>query len=368
MINRSKTIVKTSIIGILTNFFLVVLKAIIGLVAGSVSIFMDAINNLSDVLSSVVTIVGTKLAQKKPDKEHPYGHGRIEYLTSLFIGIIIVLAGIGAIIESISSIIRGDEPSFDIVWVILIAIAVIVKIFLGLYYRYMGKKVNSESLKGSGVDALFDAFLSFGTLVSIIVMLAWNVNIEGYIGSIIGLFMIRSGIGVLIHSMSSIIGERTNKETTEAIKHIIYQDPAVIGAYDLFITNFGPDFGIGSIHIEVNDQLTANELHSITKRLSDRIHERFGIVMTIGIFASNNSNPVIAQIRETIKKEVETSEILKEAHGFYCNQEAKIVTFDVIIDYEEENADKVIKKVKENLTKKYPDYQFYIIKDEDIIE
>lgn len=368
MIDRSKTIVKTSVIGILTNFFLVVLKAIIGLLAGSVSIFMDAINNLSDVLSSVVTIIGTKLSQKKPDKEHPYGHGRIEYLTSLFIGIIIVLAGVGAIIESIMSIIRGDKPSFDVVWVFLIALAVVAKILLGLYYRYMGKKVNSESLKGSGIDALFDAFLSFGTLISIIVMLAWNVNIEGYIGSIIGLFMIRSGIGVLIHSMSSIIGERTSKETIEAIKHIIYQDPAVSGAYDLFITNFGPDFGVGSIHIEVNDQLTATDLHTITKRLADRIQERFGIVMTIGVFASNNSNPVIAKIREDIKKVVETSEVLKEVHGFYCNQEAKIITFDVVSDYEEENADIAIKKVEDDLNNKYPDYHFCIIKDEDIIE
>lgn len=368
MNNRNKIIIRTSIIGILTNFFLVVLKATIALFTKSVSIFMDAINNLSDVLSSVITIIGTKLAQKKPDAEHPYGHGRVEYITSLVIGLIIVGAGVSAIVESISSITRGGKPTFDILPMILIAIAVLVKILLGIYYRYKGKTVNSESLKGSGIDALFDAFLSLGTLISIIVMLVWDVNIEGYIGAVIGLFMIRSGIGVLGHSMSNIIGERTNKETSEAIKNLVCQDNLVKGAYDMMLTNFGPDYGIGSIHIEVDDQLTAKEIHPLTKRLSDQILEQFGVSMTIGVFASNNSNPTIAKIKADIQKEVLANQIVKQVHGFYCNQDEKTIAFDVIFDYKEESADAVVKQIHDNLVCKYPDYQFCIIKDEDCLE
>ncbi len=257
MENRSKVIVRTSIIGILGNIGLVVLKAIVGIFAHSIAIIMDAINNLSDALSSTITIIGTKLSQKKPDAKHPYGHGRVEYITSLAIGVIIIVAGVGAIVESIKSIIEGGKPTFDVVALVLIAVAVVVKIVLGLYFRHVGKKVNSEALKGSGMDALFDALLSFGTLVSIAVTLIWkDVRIEGYVGTVIGLFMIKSGIDVLKSSLSSIIGERTSKETSEAIKHLVCQNPEVKGAYDLIVNNYGPDRGIGSIHIEVSDDMT----------------------------------------------------------------------------------------------------------------
>lgn len=365
MENRSKIIVRTSIVGILTNLGLVVLKAIVGLFANSIAIIMDAINNLSDALSSVITIVGTKLAQKKPDAKHPYGHGRVEYITSLIIAVIILIAGGGAIVESIRSIIENQTPSFNAVSLILIAVAVVVKIVLGLYFRHVGKKVNSEALKGSGIDALFDALLSLGTLVSIGVALIWKVSIEGYVGVIIGLFMLKSGIGVLRTSLSSIIGERTSKETSEAIKHLVCENPEVKGAYDLIVNNYGPDRGIGSIHIEVNDDLTAKEIHPLTRRISAQVYEKFGIIMTIGIYASNNSDPIINKIRNDIRDEVLKHDTIKQIHGFYCNQETKSISFDVIVDFEDKDASKLIKEIHDNLSNKYPDYQFYIVEDKD---
>ena len=365
MKDRSKIIVRTSIIGILTNLGLVTLKAIVGFFANSVAIIMDAINNLSDALSSVITIVGTKLAQKKPDAKHPYGHGRVEYLTSLVISIIILIAGSGAIVESIISIIENKEPSFNIVSLILIAVAVVVKIVLGLYFRHVGKKVNSEALKGSGIDALFDALLSLGTLISIVVSLVWHVNIEGYIGVVIGLFMIKSGIDVLRTSLSSIIGERTSKETSEAIKHLVCQNPEVKGAYDLIVNNYGPDRGIGSIHIEVNDDMTAKEIHPLTRRIAVQVYEQFGIIMTVGIYASNTSDPLINQIRKDIHDEVLKHPTIKQIHGFYCDQESKSISFDVIVDFKDKDAPALIKEIHDNLASKYPDYQFYIIEDKD---
>ena len=366
--SRSKIIVRTSIIGILTNLGLVTLKAFVGLIAGSIAIIMDAINNLSDALSSVITIVGTKLAQKKPDAKHPYGHGRVEYITSLIISVIILVAGAGAIAESIISIIQNKEPKFDIVSLILIAVAVLVKIALGLYFRHVGKKVNSEALKGSGIDALFDALLSLGTLISIVVSLIWQINIEGYIGVIIGLFMIKSGIDVLRHSLSSIIGERTSKETSDAIKHLVCQNPEVKGAYDLIINNYGPDRGIGSIHIEVDDKMTAKDIHPLTRRISLEVYEQFGIIMTVGIYASNNSDPVINKIRSDIQQEVLQHPTIKQIHGFYCDQEIKSISFDVIVDFKDKDAPKLIKEIHDDLQAKYPDYQFYIVEDKDFTD
>ena len=367
MKNRSKVIVRTSIIGILSNLGLVAIKLVVGLIAMSVSIIMDAVNNLSDALSSVITIVGTKLSQKKPDAKHPYGHGRIEYVTSLVIGIIILVAGGLAIYESIKSIFDHTEPKFEIYSVILIAVAVLVKIILGLYFRHVGKKVNSEALKGSGIDALFDALLSFATLVSIIVWLATNgkVVIEGYIGAVIGLFMLKSGIDVLRNSLSSIIGERTSKETAEAIKHLVCQNKEVLGAYDLIVNNYGPDRGIGSIHIEVDDKLTAKEIHPLTRNIALQVYQKFGIIMTVGIYASNSSDSEIAKIRDAIRKEVFNHPTIKQMHGFYCDQEIKSITFDVIVDFADKNSGAVIEEIKKNLMDKFPDYHFYIVEDKD---
>ena len=365
MQDRSKKIIQTSIIGIVANLGLVVMKAIVGFFANSISIIMDALNNLSDVLSSAITVIGTKLSQKKPDAKHPYGHGRIEYVTSLVIGFIILFAAVLAIYESIMSIITPREVKFDVLTVILISVAVLVKIILGLFFRRQGKKYNSEALKGSGIDALFDALLSFATLVSIVVYLIWKVNIEGYIGIIIGLFMLRSGIGVLRTSLSSIIGERTSKETSEAIKKLVCQNPQVLGAYDLIVNNYGPERGIGSIHIEVDDKLTAKEIHPLTRSISKQVYEQFGIIMTIGIYASNSSDSKINKIKEAIREELFSHPTIKQMHGFYCNQELKDITFDVIIDFEDKEAPKLIEEIKKNLSEKFPDYHFYVVEDKD---
>lgn len=366
--NRSNVIVRTSIIGILTNLGLVTLKAFVGLIAGSIAIIMDAINNLSDALSSVITIVGTKLSQKKPDAKHPYGHGRVEYLTSLIISVIILIAGVTAIVESVISIIEKREPSFDVISLILIGVAVLVKIGLGLYFRHVGKKVNSEALKGSGIDALFDALLSLGTLVAIVVSLVWKVNIEGYIGVVIGLFMIKSGIDVLRQSLSSIIGERTSKETSDAIKHLVCENPEVKGAYDLIVNNYGPDRGIGSIHIEVDDKMTAKDIHPLTRKIAGEVYEKFGIIMTIGIYASNNSDPLINKIRNDIQQVVLQHPTIKQIHGFYCDQEIKAISFDVIVDFKDKDAPRLIKEIHDTLQNKYPDYTFYIVEDKDFTD
>ena len=368
MQDRSKKIVQTSLVGIFANLGLVVIKAIVGIVAMSVAIIMDAINNLSDALSSVITIVGTKLAQKKPDEKHPYGHGRVEYLTSLIISVIILIAGSAAIVESVIAIIDNNLPQFEIWSVILIAIAILVKIAISFFFRHRGKKLNSEALKGSGIDALFDAFLSLGTLIAIIVALVWNVNIEGYIGIVIGLFMIKSGIDVLRNSLSSIIGERMSKETSEAIKKLVVSNPEVKGAYDLIVNNYGPDRGIGSIHIEVDDNLTAKEIHPLTRKIANQVFEQFGIIMTIGIYASNSSNEEVIKIRDTVRKEVLSHPTIKQMHGFYVDHEDKSITFDVIVDFKDKDSARLIKEIHDNLVEKLPGYRFYIVEDKDFTD
>ena len=363
--NREKKIIQTSFIGIIANLFLVAAKAVIGLLAHSVALISDAINNLSDSLSSIITIIGTKLAGKKPDKKHPYGHGRIEYLVSLIIGLIILAAGVLAIYESVKALIEKPQVDYSIVSLIVIALAVLVKVFIGLYYLKVAKQVNSEPLKASGKDALFDVLLSLATVVGIITSLVWHINIEGYIGIVIGLFILRTAIEVLHEGVSLIIGQRASQEEIDKIKHLVCSFPEVRGAYDLIINNYGEGKSIASIHIEVDDSLTAIQIHHLTRNISTKVYAETGTILTVGIYATNETNKEVKEIKDFIYDLIEKEEGINQIHGFYLDEEKKLITFDLIFDFKYDNPQKKIAELIKILMDKYPEYTFYIIQDTD---
>ena len=365
MDNREKTIVRTSIIGILANIALVVGKAIVGILSNSISIIIDAVNNLLDSLSSIITIVGTKLAHKKPDAKHPYGHGRVEYLTSMVIAIIILVTGIMAGYESILTFITPKVTNYSILTIIIVVIAVFVKIILGLYYKKMGKKTNSDSLVGSGVDALSDAILSLGTLVGVLTSLLFSFNIEAFVGFIIGIFMIKSGIEIIRSAFSSVVGERANKEIVQGVKEVVYSHSEVKGAYDLIINNYGPERAIGSIHIEVDDNMQAKDIHPLSRKIAEEIYYKFGIIMTIGIYASNTDNEEIFEIKKYVCELIKKYEDIKQLHGFYLDTEKDTISFDIIIDFKNKNPNQIKEDLIKELQEKYSKYKFFIIIDTD---
>ncbi len=367
--NREKEIVKTSVVGILTNIVLVGFKAFIGVLAMSVSIIMDAVNNLTDALSSLITIVGTKLAGKKPTKSHPYGYGRIEYLTSMLIAFIILFAGATAVYESIVSLIGHQVPSYDKWSVIIVSVAVAVKVGLGLFFRFKAKKVDSDALKSSGTDALFDSVLSLSTLVAVIVSLTTGVYIEGYLGILIGLFIIRSGIEALRGSLSQIIGERLEKEKAEAIRQsILSAHSEVKGVYDLVVNHYGPDKAIGSAHIEIADDMTAKRIQILERQIQTEIYHDFSIIMTIGVYASNDSTPFSRALKEEVLSEISAYPHLLQMHGFYVDEDNKTVFFDLIFDFDEKDPMAMIAALRERLQERYPGYEFSIVMDTDFAD
>ena len=363
--NRDKKIIQTSFIGIGANILLVVAKAIIGFLAHSIALITDAINNLTDSLSSAITIVGTKLAGRKPDKKHPYGHGRIEYLVSLIIGIIILAAGAMAIYESIKALIEKPVVEYSVISLVVISLAVGVKVFVGLYYLKVGKSVNSEPLKASGKDALFDVLLSLATVVGIITSLVWHINIEGYIGIVIGLFIVRTSIEVLHDGVSLIIGERASQEEIDKIKHLVSESPQVNGVYDLIINNYGAGKAIASVHIEVDDHLTATEIHHLTRNIVSKVYAETGTILTVGIYATNEANPQIKEIKDFTYELIKKEEGINQIHGFYVDEEKKLITFDLIFDFNFEKPQVKIAELINTLKQKYPKYSFYIIQDTD---
>lgn len=359
-VDREKVIVRTSVIGIVCNFILVVFKATVGLLANSISIILDAVNNFSDAFSSVLTIIGTKLSNKKPDDKHPYGYGRIEYITSVAIALIILVAAVTSGIESVQKIINPGETEHTIPGAIVIGGAILVKLCLGLFVKGQGKKVDSQSLVASGTDAFMDATLSTATLVAVIVSLVWNINIEGYLGVVISLFIAKAGIEILGEGLGSLIGTKADIETTDKLKALIKTHNGVLGAYDVILHSYGPNKIIGSVHVEVKDDMNAKEIHALTHEITTDVYDKMGIILTVGFYASNTTDPLCLEMQNKIKEIIKDYPDVIQMHGFFKGED--FAMFDLVIKFKadhEKIKGEVIKKMEET----YPSYKFTISVD-----
>ncbi len=367
--NREHVIIRTSIIGILGNVLLVGFKAAVGFIAGSVAIVLDALNNLTDALSSTITIIGTKLSNKKPDRKHPFGHGRVEYITSTLIAALVLFAGGMAIYESIISIIdyfkEGKMPDYSVVSLIIIGAAVLVKLGLAIYFKIQGKKVDSDALKASGTDALWDSILSTATLVGAIFAYTLNWYVEGYLGIIIGLFILKAGIGILRESISSIIGERYDPEETKQILEDISAVHGVKGVYDLILNSYGHKKNIGSVHVGVDGKLTAVEVQTIERQITLMMYQKHNTIMTVGIYADNVDSPESQKIRSFLTKQMKEHSTILQLHGFFVDAKSKFCNFDLVISFDEKEPEQLIETIKEALQKEFPDFYFYIQLDRD---
>ena len=365
--NRDKVIIRTSIIGILANIFLASFKAVVGVLSSSIAIVLDAVNNLSDVLSSVITIIGTKLAGKRPDKNHPYGYGRIENLSSSLIAVIILYAGVTALVESVKKIIHPSVPDYSKAAIIIVATAVLVKILLGLYVKKKGESVNSDSLISSGKDALLDSVISASTLLAAIVYLISGISTEAWLGVVISLVIIRTGLGMLSDSLSNIIGKRISSDLSREIKDTVTSFPEVRGAYDLLLHSYGPDLLIGSVHIEVPDTLSVADLDRLEHRINEKVLEKHRVILAgISVYAANTGNNRAAQIYDDIRRNVMSHEYVLQIHGFYLDEEEMTIHFDIIIDFAAPDSSKLYEHILTETQEAYPDYNVSITLDTDV--
>ena len=366
MKNRENIVFKTSIISIISNIVLALFKAFVGVLANSIAIVTDAINNLSDALSSIITIAGTKLASRAPDKQHPYGHGRIEYMTSLIISIIVLYAGLTAFIESIKKIIHPEKVNYTLISFIILISGILVKFILGLYVKRKGKETNSDSLIASGSDAFMDAILSISVLSSAIIYLLFKIQLEAYIGAVVSIIIIKSGIELIKRSVNQIVGVRASTKLTHAIKKDICSEKEVLGAFDLILNDYGPDKYMGSVHIEVSDKMSVKDVDKLSRKITKDIIKKHGVMLhTIGIY-SVNSDEEIKKIRRNIHNIVFSHKEVLEMHGFYLDEETLSITFDIIIDFKAENKENIIQEIKDEIKRKYKEYSLNITVDLDI--
>ena len=365
---REKTIVKTSIIGIVTNLFLVGFKAFVGLVSNSIAVILDAVNNLSDALSSIVTIIGAKLGAKQPNKKHPLGYGRIEYLSSMIVAGLVLYAGITSLVESVKKIISPEAADYNTVSIIIISVAIVVKLILGLYVKKQGKKVNSGALTASGSDALFDAILSSSVLMSAIVYLIWGISLEAYVGVIIAGFIIKAGIEMMIETLNDIIGKREDAETTKELKEIICSEEKVYGVYDVTIFNYGPNKNYGSVHVELPDTMSVDEVDRLTRKIQVDVFHKTGIILTgIGVYSFNTSDDEAAHMRNTVQQTVMSHDWALQMHGFYADTENRTLRFDVVISFDVDKKEAMQTLYKE-IGDLYPGFELMIIPDVDVAD
>ena len=360
---RQETIVRTSIIGIVVNLILVAFKAAVGILTNSIAITLDAVNNLTDALSSIITIIGAKISGKAPDKEHPYGYGRIEYFSSVIIVAIVLWAGFTALMASWPKPFNPDVTNYTPVSLFIIAVAVAVKFILGRYVKGVGESINSQPLVASGSDAYFDSILSLSTLIAAIISLFFHISLEGILGVIISIVILKAGYDMLRETVDTIIGARAEREVSQQIKNSICEVPGVYGAYDLFIHNYGPEHLQASVHVEVDDTLTAVDIQKLTTQLQRKIYDEFSIpLVAVGVYARNDK---YKDIRNDLDEIVEKYDEIIEIHGFIVYEEEKIVSFDIIVDFDaDRNA--VKEKVLDEIKSKHPEFDYMMIDDYDV--
>ncbi len=368
-LDRDQVIIRTSMIGIAANVFLAVFKAVVGFASNSVAIVMDAVNNFSDAASSCITIAGTKLAAREPDKKHPFGYGRIEYLSAMIISVLVLYAGITAFVESVKKIIKPETPDYSTVSLIIVAVAVIVKIALGRYVKKTGEKVNSDSLINSGEDATLDSVISAATLLAAIIFKTLHISLEAWLGAIIAVVIIRSAVDMLKDTLSKILGEGADAELARDIKKTINGYPEINGVYDMVMHNYGPDSYTGSVHIEVNDTLAADQLDELIRQVTVDVYKKHNVILTaIGVYSTNTKDPVAVEARARVGKIVMSNENVLQMHGFYINREKKTLRFDFVISFDEKDRKAVYTKIRKQVQEEFPDYELQIAMDTDFIE
>jgi cation diffusion facilitator family transporter len=359
---RARRIIRTSFVGIAANVLLAAFKAAVGLTAGSVAVVMDAVNNLSDALGSVLTLAGVQLARRPPNAKHPFGYGRIEYFSAVSIAALVLAAGAGSLVESVKKIVHPVVPEYGTVALAVVAVAVAAKLALGRYVSAQGRACNSDALIASGADATFDAVLTAATLIGALLVKFAGLNLDGWIGAVISLFILKAGVGMLKEAVGNIMGSRPDAEVSKKIRETVEAVPGVIGAYDLVLHNYGPDTAIGSIHVEIDGALDAAAIHRLTRAVQLAVLDAFHVFLTVGIYAVD---PARRADSDAIEAAAKRHAGVKAVHGVFFDDERATVSFDVLVDFTVRDRNALRAAILAEIEERFPGRAFAVNFDTD---
>lgn len=331
---RQGVVMATSAVGIIVNVLLASVKVAIGVLANSIAVISEGINNATDSLSSVITMVGAKLSNKRPTKKHPFGYGRIEYITSLIIAGLIIATAVELLKSSIKLIIEPQDLTVNTLTLIIIAASALVKLWLAWYTIKKGKQVNSGILVAMGTDSRNDCIVSAVTIVSAVVFIVFRFSVDAYAGIITSLFIFKAGFDILKDTLANLLGQPVEKETADELYSIIRSTPGVLNAADMILHNYGPDRYSGSVNIEMDHQMTVEQLYSTIHKLQLDIMHQKGITMVFGIYAVDRDHSEIKQMRQQIANYVRGKEHVISYHALYLEPQTNVIYVDLVVDYE----------------------------------
>lgn len=351
---RDGIIATTSGIGIVANLFIAITKIIIGLLASSIAIISEGANNAADVLSSVMTLIGAKLAKKHPDEKHPFGYGRIEYLSGLVIAVVILVTGIEMLMGSVKLVFHPEEISVSYIALATVAFSAVIKFFLGNYTIKMGKKADSGALEAVGADCRADSFASIITIVSALVFILFQLNVDAYAGVVTSLLIIKAGYEALMGTLGDIIGRPGDEELAKKIYKEVRATEGVLTAVDMMLHNYGPDAWSGSVNVEIDHNKTVGEIYQFLHDLQLRIMRDYHVVMVFGVYAVDYDADDIRELRNNIRAFINKKENVKGYHAVYVDPKTRDIYCDFIVDYKQRDWDALKTEFEEYMATIYP--------------
>lgn len=359
--SREGTVVTVSGLNILVNLIFAAIKVVIGLAVSSIAIVSEGVNNATDSATSLITIVGTKLSAKHPTEKHPFGFGRIEYLTSLLISVLILFTGAELMESSVKRIFEPQEMSISYVTMAIIAVSALVKLALGLYTIKEGRRVDSSSLVALGTECRSDSVVSVITLVTALVFLVFRVSLDAYAGIIMSLIVLKAGFEVLKETLSDILGQAGEKELAQELYRIIRAEPLVLNAADMMLHNYGPDAYSGSVNVEIDHSKTVEEVYAALHELQLRIMHEKHITMVFGIYAVDRDHAQIRQLREQVAAFVREQKHVTSYHALYIHPNGKDLYVDLVVDYDLADWEALRKEFTAYMAELYPDKHLELV-------
>ena len=348
-----------SIIGIILNLLLAAFKLLAGMISGSISITADAVNNLSDAGAQGVSLVSFKMASKPADREHPFGHARIEYVASMIASFLILMVGVELFRESIRKIFDPAEISFGVLPSVILACSILVKIFLSLLNRRMGKKIDSSVMRATATDSISDAAATLAVLVSSVIGHFTGINTDAYMGVAVACFIFIAGIRILNETKNSILGTAPDADTVEAIKSTVKEYPEIQGIHDMVIHNYGAGNTIASLHAEVDGRSNIFEIHDVIDNIEKRLYDECGVRATIHMDPIVTDDETVARLKSFVTVTVKDLDERLCIHDFRC-VEGKTHTnliFDISVPFELKMKDsEIIDSVQKKINEKNPEF------------
>ncbi len=361
---RERLIVHTSLIGIVGSTILAIFEIIVGFLSNSIAIILDGIETISTAVGSIVIIITIKLSNKPPDKKHPMGYGRIEYVSDMIVASIIIYIGLTAFMTELKAIIYGRVPNYTTATYIVLVVSMITKFLLGLHERKVGKKVHSKSLSITAFDSFYNSTLSMLIIISALIYSKTGTNLENYLGLVIAMFIFRVGLKIFVDTLTEVLGKKVQSKLVDDIKKTMINFDDVRGVYDFVLHSYGRDKYIGSVHIEVDSEIDVLELERLQRRITERVYIVHGVVITaIGIYAINTKDEDFMKIYNYINTFVKNYRDVEEVHGLYVDKEKKEIYFDIVLDCMVENKDAMINAFKLEIEEEYRDYTVTIQRD-----